>query len=701
MKHVIRIVTALVLAHGPAAFGQTDNRNGATWYQRAFEIRPQLTEEQRDLVDRYRRNPVGPPPAELRQVLGQYTGAMGHLRRGARQKYSDYRLDYDQGFSLALPHLASSRHLAQVMQTDAMVQLHDGNVAGAMDRIAAIYRMGGHVGQDRIVISSLVAQAVWSTGDDALQIALDRGLLGPAEASVMLDAARDLPSADPFNFVEAAFMEYELAAITLQGQMDEDGMLDLDLFVPQDAEVDESLRMMTAEELDGQLDLYGEYIDAVAEIYVENDPETGEAALKALEERLGDGEFGELAQIVAPAMSRAFANKQRIEGRLAARIGLLEKIAAGADARPHANAAVWYLRAVEQLHRRPAAELAALRRDDPSPAAPIEEPVATLLADAGDVLATLREAAALTRCDFSFAHEALTPPAPALAPPYAVGLRDLQRTLLAEIRLQMERGDHAALEDRLRIAWSMVKHLETDPMFSTAISNHQAFNRLVALTTHAIETGAVTPEQRAALHSLANQLRRTDPFGYVAAIIKAREDLGGHLHRRMIYTDLLSPERYEAAEKTVRTFGGDLLLAIAAAMDTMRHSGDEDYEAHTALFALLDGVYDLGGLQQARNDVPLLAPLLATYELESLAQRPVPDIGSIARRMGEARRDLRVGLEAIRPPVPAPAPTDESAPAEGREAPARRPGGSRLRRRRRRADAVEVRRRADEQLRAG
>ena len=132
----------------------SDNRNGATWYARAFESVPTLTEAEWDLVDRYRAHPSGPPSGELREILGRFNRAMNFADRGSNQKYSDYQLNYGEGFSLELPHLGRSRSLARVMSVDTLVKMHDGHTADAAGRIASLYRMGNHVGNDRIVVSS-------------------------------------------------------------------------------------------------------------------------------------------------------------------------------------------------------------------------------------------------------------------------------------------------------------------------------------------------------------------------------------------------------------------------------------------------------------------------------------------------------------------------------------------------------------------
>ncbi len=260
MHRVIAALLILIALLGPRA-EPPDKRNGATWYGRAIESFPSVTDEEWELVNRYRAHPAGVPPAQLRQVLARFDRAMGYAQRGARQKYSDYQHDYAQGFALTLPHLGKMRTLARVMQADALVKLHDGQAAAAAGRIASIYRMGNHVGQDRIVISSLVGQVVWQTGDEALQTMLDRGALGPVEADEVLRAAESLPSTDPFSYVDATIMEYDLVAHSIENQIDADGLVDLDMFDPFDDEESAEHTVLTSEEAGEHFDLYAQYID--------------------------------------------------------------------------------------------------------------------------------------------------------------------------------------------------------------------------------------------------------------------------------------------------------------------------------------------------------------------------------------------------------------------------------------------------------
>ncbi len=183
---VISALLALPLA--------ADQRNAATWYERAFTVLERMNAEELAALEAYRSNPIGSPSSLVREALIKVQAAMDYGAARARQPYADYGLDYGLGFDLQLPHLQQSRQLAKVMQADAYVRLHDQDFAGAAERIAAIYGVAHHAGDDRVVISSMVGQSVWTNGDEALQRAMDQGALSSDNAALLLRAARRLPA---------------------------------------------------------------------------------------------------------------------------------------------------------------------------------------------------------------------------------------------------------------------------------------------------------------------------------------------------------------------------------------------------------------------------------------------------------------------------------------------------------------------------
>ncbi len=164
---VVAIGSALIASHHVHA---QSAKNAATWYRRAIEAYESLPTDVKKALGNYDwSNPNAPITAEFRLALAQVQPVLRLAHRGAKQGYNDFELDYGQGFDLLLPHLGSMRGITLLMRTDAVVRLRDGDTAGAAAAVASIYRMGGHLTSDRILISSLVGQAIFSAGDMVAQ----------------------------------------------------------------------------------------------------------------------------------------------------------------------------------------------------------------------------------------------------------------------------------------------------------------------------------------------------------------------------------------------------------------------------------------------------------------------------------------------------------------------------------------------------
>jgi hypothetical protein len=632
------VVVAMLFANPPA----DDRNNASTWYQKANDIAGLLSEDEWQMLADYRGNPSGPPSNDVRQILSRMGRAMSLAERGASKNYADYDLDYAKGYALELPHLSNSRRMAWLMQTDALVRLHDGDTRGATERIATIYRMGEHSGHDDIVISSLVGQVIWNVGDTTLQKMIDGGQLNAGDAALVLSAANDYAENDPYRYVEAMMMEQELSLLTIEGLIaGEEGIAGLQGLMGMNDELPPGLLEMTPDELQQDLDQYSELMNSVVACYATEDEEQGRAQMEELERALMAGEHGTIAMITTPALVNLYDRKLEGERKLQERIELLAGLAAGEiDALDEANAAVWYLRAIETLHARDAEELALLRNDTPETSR-----LDSLLDETTDIVAILEQASVMKRCDFSIARDKIR--GPILAPPYAVGLRDLCRLVEAETSRRARARDETALRDRLRLTWSMLGHFQHDPMYTSAITTHQAFKRAVEATLAASEANLLDDATRAELRSLTSRLGRADPFSYVTSMVTAREALSDHFGSTIPSDTEERSKLYQRLRGTVGTLESDVLLYVAAAMDTLQHASQPDYDAYKASFEPLDGVYDLAALARARADSPRVAQALSSYEIEPMQNWTIVDFASITERSRRARQDLRRGLQSL------------------------------------------------------
>jgi hypothetical protein len=82
------------------------------------------------------------------------------LRRLAEAGGALYELDYSQGFSMALPHLAQLRHCARMLAADAALAAARGEYEETIKDFVAGRKLAASVGKEPILISQLVRMAI-------------------------------------------------------------------------------------------------------------------------------------------------------------------------------------------------------------------------------------------------------------------------------------------------------------------------------------------------------------------------------------------------------------------------------------------------------------------------------------------------------------------------------------------------------------
>ncbi|MCP3903703.1 MAG: hypothetical protein GY715_08725, partial [Planctomycetes bacterium] len=398
-------LVASMLVTLAAAGANPDSRNGATWYWRAIDRLDRIDRRDWEIIDRYRADPSAGPTNELRAVLARSGPMLELFRRGTRQPYADFDLDWSQGFELRLPHLGRLRKITRVAQADALVHLADGNGAGAAMRIASIYGLADHFESDRIMISSLLGRAIFDTAEETAQAGFDRAVFDKLSAETLLRAVRRIDSGDPFGFVESVAGEQEMAVSWIgdrfAAQEDRADMLDA-FWLDPDPEMSEQIGAMTDEEFVEGLETYDRMMDRIVLAFENPDMEAGRAARVEIEKELEAGEHGLLARIFTPAFT--FVHDQMKDAREHVRVRreMLEGIVQGEIAlQQHANAAWYYARAFEKLRGEPPFPLDELFAVAIDEARPIGDRLAARLDTSTPVVDLLREGSVLARCDFS------------------------------------------------------------------------------------------------------------------------------------------------------------------------------------------------------------------------------------------------------------------------------------------------------------
>jgi hypothetical protein len=640
MRQIVTFV-ALLLAAGAQA--QTaDSRNAATWYLRAVDQYLAIPEAQRDLLADY--DPAsGPPSPQLRATLNQMQAIFQTMQRGSMQDTSDFALDYSQGFELLLPHLSPMRQIARAACTDAMVRISEGDSSGAADRLASLYRMSGHGGDDRILISCLVGQAVFSAADRTVQYGIDRAVFNAGDSAKLFSATQSLNGDDPFQYLESVATEQEVAvdwitrrfeeaespeqfAQTIAGGLGEPSA--------------QALAGLDQEGFDAAIGQYDAVMTRVVEAFANPDPQAAQQAIDQIQEEMMRGEHGPIAAMMVPSFSKLMERRSAGEKMLAERIAVLEGLVKG-EVTPEeiANAAMWYLRGIELLESVEETKLESVRAAAMDSSKSVPTDVIALLDSKpiADAIEQFREGSTKRRCDFN----AMTRRAQmSLIAPYGPGMNDGLILLRLDAQRRCATGGtdgKAAALDRLATLFRVIGHVSGDPMLICSIISHTNFNAAQPLLKAALDSGDRTDADKAALLDAMDRISRRDPFGYVEAVVQSRKTL---------------------AHKVFEEYDGDDLLRVALVFDLLAGNGDVNLAAQQAQArSRLAPVFSTQAIESMRLRLSEIAPMIAANDWSIFLTGEWPAIvePSVRDRMRRARADLRSAAGLLRPEVHAPA----------------------------------------------
>lgn len=640
-RAAVRLAAAIgvVLSAGAALAQGDSSRNAAAWYQRAFAELERFTPEEMELIEAYRSGGGVAPSPEVRALINRAAPIIDNALRASSQGYSDFGLDYSQGFDMLLPHLGKMRSIARLMQADSMMRLGDGDGAGAAERIAAMYRLADHTGDDHILISSLVSRAIFEVADTSAQMGFDHGAFDPATAMVLLRSTQNFDQRDPFQMLESIMMEQTLAVNMIRDHfMGDDPQKRSAILegLAREGGLDDEFAALSRESLETELDRYSALMNRYAEIWAGDDPEVVRSQIKQLEGELENGVHGLMAQLLMPALGRAYDLGLQSRERLHARIELLEGIAGGqVDVQTLTNAAVWYRRGIERLGDLDESWVEAMKSFDPRGEASsvlIEQLTHAGLA-AQEAIDLFVQGSNMRRCDFSVGRNALE----SFIPTYGDGMRD------AFILLSLEAVRRAALEDEagasamLAAAFRMAGHLADDRLLVSSLVTRDGF-LLASTTAAAIDRRRRFDEpSRQALAAAIRRNGTSDPFGFVEAAMATRENIVKSI------VQWGEPKEREAREARLgawlKTLDADELLYVQAMLDVINFDLTPREPFNRADAGRLSEYLLAETMDLAAIDAPAFAELLRAGRAEAFEVPETAQIIGAAARMSSARRD--------------------------------------------------------------
>ena len=463
----MQLLATLVLASSSIAAP-----NAADDYRELARRWDALAPGQVSLLDRM-PSQFEPSPHTV-SALRTIDGLSAIVVRAGRKEQCDFELDYSQGLELEIPHLPMMREVARALSTLARWHQQQGNGDKAFQFTDAVYGAGFHAGDDRLLISSLVGQSIFMIAEDMTTQLVESGAVTPESASRLLRRLKAADPTDPFRMVDAMEMEKQMMIRS----------------VDQQVHGAESMR------------LYAEFMDQVVEVFTLEDEATAIDQIQKLEQQLLEGQYGDLAKLLAIAPQGAIKQKFAGQRTLAERIAMLEDIANGTvDPMEHANAAWWYLRAAKAM-----SQLTPPQRMMPDQWKPIHDDL---------LLATV-----IDRCEFPFAvwRESIDPSYPMpVVPPWSAGLRLCLDQLIETAAIRLSEGE---LDDAISLtttALDIAADLASNITLVDSLTAQDATERIIRMLQPMLDAGTLSPEHRQQLLQSARAIPARDPFGYMQA----------------------------------------------------------------------------------------------------------------------------------------------------------------------------------------
>jgi hypothetical protein len=177
--------------------------NAALQYWQAFAQLPTLDKEQEKLLADW--NTVSLDDPAVQKLLATSQNSMTYLRRAAKLPRCDWGLDYNDGISLLLPHLAKGRDLARLACLHARREFEAGNRKRARFDAIAIMTLARHVGNEPIIICVAVRYAIEGMVVNLFAPYLLELKPSHAEAKAAFDALPSAPTLLPSIVTEKQF----------------------------------------------------------------------------------------------------------------------------------------------------------------------------------------------------------------------------------------------------------------------------------------------------------------------------------------------------------------------------------------------------------------------------------------------------------------------------------------------------------------
>lgn len=639
-----------------AAAAESANSNAATVYRRAFakyhEISRRINDQQWMSVYDFEGDPSRGPSLEARETLKKLQPAITLTTHAARREHSAFGVDYASA-DATLQHFGDARSLVRLLGYDYLQRISDDDAHGAIEELATMYRMAGHMAEEPTILGPLVGSAILSFADSRLNVALDHAIIGPPEAGTLLRELAKFKGDDPLGFRAALAKEQGVMTDSMSRRFSgEEGVERFRAayreWFADDPEAAAALEALTPERLATMLSGFAEAAGAMSAAFNDPDGPRGDAAMARIQARIEREDFGPLAHYFNALYGTQLRDGQRRAQRtLDDERKVLGDIAEGRlDPMALANAAVWYVRAGMQWEqidpdKRKLIDAYAAKHDAPADAN------LTAIFNRHDVqtlLETLRTAANLRRCDWDYASGGW----PYVFRPYHAGLLGCGRILVGDAARLLHEQRYEDATIRMAVAYRMTGQIATDGVIAGSLSAHRIFADVDALAAAAIDSRMLNTDQIVLLSDQVATISRSDPFHYQPAISALRHNLDYPVQYMVqgLPKDARRPkqEQEERAAKILDGLDADRVLAINIVYDYWEKSFYQHRESNLALqSAGLETIFDVKAIGDAADFAPALTEWARTGQVEQMRTAAFPKITTppLEQRVKDSLTDYR------------------------------------------------------------
>ncbi len=300
-----------------AFYTPASERNAALAYYKSFsmmsrEARSQLSGVDWDAVG---DNVDGAKmPASFKDAAALLNDSyLNQVMLASRMKVCRWESEYEEGIEMLLPYLGDMRATARTMRVAARQAMVEGRPSVAVDRLIAMHAIARHAANDPILICSLVGIAVGNlTSIETRSIAASGQLTASARDRLLAHLEALLDEPDPMNsrasikgerdimlgWVERTFVKEggpaEFAA--MMAEMEQEGAQNIRIL---------SIKALSLEDFKDAIDRTGQFHDEMLAAW---DAPDAQERMSKLETAVTSGEFGPVAALLAPSLTKARAS---------------------------------------------------------------------------------------------------------------------------------------------------------------------------------------------------------------------------------------------------------------------------------------------------------------------------------------------------------------------------------------------------------